>query len=179
MGFLEKYLPCSPWRNSAIGFELYKPLREGNQKRIAALMKLYKKAYIVIGIFIAAVGLVLVPFLKFIVKNPGPVKDDLIFIYLFYLFNCVITYFYSYKSTLLVCDQKNYIVQTVKEISNITRTVFQVLVLVVFRSFYLYLAVESICIFANNFFVSAVVDKKYKYINKSLLPLLEISAHDF
>lgn len=151
---------------SAIGFELYKPLREGNKNRIAALMKLYQKAYIIIGVFVAAVGLALVPFLKYIVKDPGPVKDDLIFIYLFYLFNTVITYFYSYKSTLLVSDQKNYIVQTVKEISNIARTVFQVLVLVVFRSFYLYLAVESICIFANNFIVSLVVDKKYKYVKQ-------------
>lgn len=151
---------------SAIGFELYKPLREGNTKRIAALMKIYQKAYIVIGVFVAAVGLALVPFLKYIVKNPGPVKDDLVYIYLFYLFNCVITYFYSYKSTLLVSDQKNYIVQTVKEISNITRTVFQVVVLVIFRNFYLYLAVESICIFANNFIISFIVDKKYKYVKQ-------------
>ncbi len=151
---------------SAIGFELYKPLREGNKKRIAALMQIYQKAYTVIGVFVAVVGLVLVPFLKYIVKNPGPVKDDLIFIYLFYLFNTVITYFYSYKSTLLVSDQKNYIVQTVKEITNITRTIFQVFVLVVFRSFYLYLAVETICIFANNVIVSWIVDKKYKYVKQ-------------
>ena len=152
--------------DSAIGFELYKPLREGNTKRIAALMKIYQKAYMVIGVFVAVVGVALVPFLKYIVKNPGPVKDDLIFIYLFYLFNVVITYFYSYKSTLLVSDQKKYIVQTVKEIANITRTIFQVLALVIFRSFYLYLAVESICIFANNFIVSAIVDKKYKYVKQ-------------
>lgn len=151
---------------SAIGFELYKPLRENNTKRIAALMKLYQKAYLVIGIFVTVVGLALVPFLNVIVKNPGPVKDDLIFIYLFYLFNVVITYFYSYKSTLLVSDQKNYIVQTVKEITNIVRTIFQVLVLVVLRNFYLYLAVESICIFANNFIVSAIVDRKYKYVKQ-------------
>ncbi len=151
---------------SAIGYELYKPLREGNTRRIAALMKLYQKAYIAIGIFVAAAGLALVPFLNVIVKNPGPVKDDLIFIYLFFLFNVVITYFYSYKSTLLVSDQKNYIVQTIKEITNISRTILQVIALVAFRSFYLYLAVESVCIFANNFIVSAVVDRKYKYVRQ-------------
>lgn len=155
----------------AIGVELYKPLREGNTKRIAALMKLYKKAYAVIGVSVGAVGLILIPFLNLIVKDPGPVKDDLIFIYLFYLFNTVITYFYSYKSTVLVSDQKNYIVQTVKEICNIVRTVFQTVMLIVFRNFspynfYLYLAVESVCIFANNFVISLIVDKKYKYIKE-------------
>lgn len=151
---------------TAIGFELYQPLREGNTKRIAALMKLYQKTYIGIGIFIAIVGLALVPFLNTIVKDPGAVQDDLLFIYLFYLFNVVITYFYSYKSTLLVCDQKNYIVQTVKEISNTIRTIFQVAALVAFRNFYLYLAVESVCIFANNFIVSLIVDKTYRYVKR-------------
>jgi hypothetical protein len=66
----------------------------------------------------------------------------------------------------LVSDQRNYLVQTVKEITNITRTIFQVIALVAFRSFYLYLAVESVCIFANNFIVSAVVDRKYKYVRQ-------------
>ena len=149
---------------SAIGYELYKPLREGNTKRIAALMKLYQKAYVIIGISVGVVGATLIPFLRFIVKDPGAVKDELIFIYCFYLFNTVISYFYSYKGTLLTADQKNFMVQTIKEICNILRTVFQVVVLVIWRNFYIYLAVESFFIFANNVVVSRVVDKKYKYL---------------
>ncbi len=149
---------------SAIGYALYKPLREDNTKRIAALMKLYQKAYVVIGILVGVVGAVLIPFLHYIVKDPGPVENDLIKIYIFYLFNTTISYFYSYKSTLLTADQKNYMVLTVKEICNISRTVFQVVVLVLFRNFYLYLAVESFFIFTNNFVVSKIVDKKYEYL---------------
>ncbi|MCQ2450496.1 MAG: oligosaccharide flippase family protein [Clostridia bacterium] len=153
---------------SALGFALYKPLRENDKGKITALMDLYRKSYTIIGIVVAVAGAILIPFLKFIVKDPGPVKDDLIYIYLFYLFNTSITYFYSYKSQLLVSDQKNYIVQTVKEICNISRTVFQVVALVLWHKtalgFYLYLAVESFFIFLNNFIVSKYVDKKYLYL---------------
>ncbi len=149
---------------SAIGYALYKPLRENNTKHIAALMELYRKAYTIIGIGVGAVGALLIPFLRFIVKDPGPVKNELIPIYCFYLFNTVITYFYSYKGTILNSDQKSYITVTVKEICNVARTVFQVLVLVLWHNFYLYLAVESFFIFANNFAVSKITDKKYKYL---------------
>ncbi len=153
---------------SALGFALYKPLREDNKPRITALMDLYRKSYTIIGILVAVAGAILIPFLKFIVKDPGPVKDDLVYIYLFYLFNTSITYFYSYKSQLLTADQKSFIVQTVKEICNISRTVFQVVALVIWHKtalgFYLYLAVESFFIFLNNFIVSKYVDKKYLYL---------------
>ena len=149
---------------SALGYALYKPLREDNKNRIAALMDLYRKAYTIIGISVAVIGALLIPFLDYIVKDPGKVSGELKYIYLFYLFNTSITYFYSYKGSLLTADQKNYMVQTIREVSNITRTALQIVVLVIWKNFYLYLAVESLCIFANNYFVSKFVDKKYRYL---------------
>ncbi|HCH28268.1 MAG TPA: hypothetical protein DEW35_02050 [Ruminococcaceae bacterium] len=149
---------------SALGYALYKPLREDNKPRIAALMELYRKSYFAIGVSVAVVGAVLIPFLKFIVKDPGEIGKQLVPIYLFYLFNTSITYFYSYKGSLLNADQKNYIVQTIKECSNIARTALQIVVLVIWRNFYAYLLIESVCIFANNIVVSRFVDKKYRYI---------------
>lgn len=148
---------------SAIAFALYKPIRENDETKIAALMGLYKKAYVTIGLTVAAIGLVLVPFLKYIIKDPGELEGQIIPIFLFYLFNASISYFYSYKSALLVADQKNYIVQIVKEITSILRTVFQVLVLVLTKNFYLYLAIESIFILINNIGISVYVDRKYSY----------------
>ena len=149
---------------TALNYALYKPLREDNKPRIAALMDLYRKAYYYIGFGVAVLGALLIPFLGVIIKDPGPLKGQVIPIYLFYLFNTSITYFYSYKSSILVADQKNYIVQTVKEISNITRTVLQIGVLLLWQNFYLYLAVESVCIFANNYIISRVADRKYTYM---------------
>lgn len=151
---------------SAIVYAMYKPLQENDEEKIAALMALYGKAYIAIGIFVAVLGSALIPFLKYIIKDAGELKSQITNIYLFYLFNTAISYFFSYKSSLLIADQKNYIVQTVKEFCAIGRTIFQCIVLLVYRNFYLYLLVESIFIVANNVWVSIYVDQKYKYLKE-------------
>ena len=44
------------------------PIAEHDNKKIKALMQLYKSAYQKIGIIILVVGLSLVPFLKYLVK---------------------------------------------------------------------------------------------------------------
>ncbi len=149
---------------SAIVFALYKPLKDNDERRIAALMNLYRKAYIVIGISVSIIGAALIPFLKYIIKDPGEIGDQIYPIYLFYLFNTAITYFFSYKSSLLTADQKNFIVLSIKEICNIIRTVLQTAVLLLTGNFYLYLFVESILILANNIWISVYVDRKYNYI---------------
>ena len=150
---------------SAISFALYQPLREDDKPKISALMQLYKKAYTYIGIAIGLVGLLLIPFLDKIVKDPGVLKGQVAFIYLFFLFNTVQSYFLTYKSTLLVADQKNFIVRGAKELFAIARTAIQIPVLIFTKNFYLYLAIESIMLFVNNFVVLKYVDKKYAYIN--------------
>ena len=51
----------------AIVYALYKPLAENDEEKIASLMKLYSKAYRMIGLLIAAIGLALMTFLKYII----------------------------------------------------------------------------------------------------------------
>ena len=53
---------------SAMVFSMYKPIADDNTDEICALMKLYRTFYRAIGLFIAAVGLALVPFLRTLIK---------------------------------------------------------------------------------------------------------------
>lgn len=48
----------------AMAFSLYKPLAEKNIEKIKALMRLFKKAYRIIGIIVIIIGLSLSPFLR-------------------------------------------------------------------------------------------------------------------
>ena len=95
---------------SAIVFALYKPLAENDESKIASLMRYYAKAYRIIGIVVAIFGLCMIPFLGFVIKNPPHIKENLYAIYLLYLFNTSSSYFFSYKSSLIMADQQNYIV---------------------------------------------------------------------
>ena len=81
---------------SAIGFSLYKPVAEGDENRISALMHFYKKAYRIIAVCVGAIGAILIPFLKYLVKTEIPIENVIIY-YLLYLFNTVFSYLLSYK----------------------------------------------------------------------------------
>ena len=48
---------------SAIIYSMYKPLADGNEEKIKALMALYKKAYLVVAVVIAVLSIPLIPFL--------------------------------------------------------------------------------------------------------------------
>ena len=88
---------------SAITYNLYKPLANNNEKEIKAYMNFYKKAYNFIGLFILIIGLCITPFLKFFIKNQSQV-DNLNLIYLLFLLNTVLSYFFAYKRSIIIAD---------------------------------------------------------------------------
>jgi hypothetical protein len=79
---------------NAIIFRLYKPLAEKNTEKIKALMFLYKKAYRIIGIVIVIAGLSIIPFLDLIIKDKPDINENLILIYILFLANTAISYFF-------------------------------------------------------------------------------------
>ena len=49
---------------SAIVYALYKPLSENDEDKVASLVKFYGSCYKAIGIIVAAIGILLIPFFK-------------------------------------------------------------------------------------------------------------------
>ena len=83
----------------AIVYNMYKPIAQDDQRTVAKLMNLYGKAYTIIGLIVAAVGLCIMPFLKYIIKDQ-PDVEGLNIIYLLYLSNTVLSYFFAYKRSI-------------------------------------------------------------------------------
>lgn len=158
----------------AIIFALYKPLATDDESKIASLMKFYAKAYKIIGIVVAVFGLFMIPFLGVVIKNPPQIKENLYVIYLIYLFNTSSSYFFSYKSSLIIADQKNYIVTGVNYIITIIQSVVQMIYLFATKEYMGYLIIQTIGGFIYNIIISHIANKKYPYIkNKDILPLEE------
>ena len=155
---------------TAIVYALYKPLADKDEKQISKLMNFYSKAYTTIGIVIFILGILLMPFLHIIIKDEPNIVESIYLIYFIYLFNTSISYFFSYKSSLIIADQKNYIISLISYGVNIFQTVFQIIVLYTTKNFLLYLIVQSICVVINNVLISVVADKNYPFIkeNKTL-----------
>lgn len=90
---------------SAIIYHMYKPLANKDEEKLKSLMHLYAKAYRYIGLVVAIVGLSIVPFLGVIIKDK-PNVEHLTIIYLLFLANSVVSYFFAYKTSIITADQK-------------------------------------------------------------------------
>lgn len=152
---------------NAIIFSMYSPIAKNDTKKISGLMNFYKKAYEIIGILIGIIGIAIIPFLNLFIKDVPNIKENISIIYLFYLFNIVISYFYIYKSAIINADQKNYIVSIKNQIFKIVQCVGQIIFLVITHKFLIYLGIQVICTFLTNYSISRKADKMYPYLKEN------------
>ena len=153
--------------STAMVYSMYKPLAEKDYQKLAQIMKLYKRVYFIIGTVILLVGLALVPFLDLIIKNK-PDIEGLTFYYLLFLFNSVISYwFFAYRSSVLQADQKSSVISNYSSVFNLVKTVAQIVVLIVFKNFTVYLLTQMVCTVLQNIAIAIRVKKDYPIFNNS------------
>ena len=128
---------------SAMSFSLYKPVADNDIERLKSLMLFYRKAYQVVAAVVAVLGIILVPFLKYLIKDASGLENLTIY-YLIFLFNTVSSYFISYKYSLNNATQRNYIITNVDTISTVVMTGLQIVALYAFKSFLLYLLIQKL-----------------------------------
>ncbi|MBE5831433.1 MAG: polysaccharide biosynthesis protein [Butyrivibrio sp.] len=160
---------------TALNFSLYEPVARGDKEKIKSYMQLYRKAYYVIAMVVAVIGLALVPFLKYLVKNPGEMTvRDMTLYYLIFLFNTVSSYFVAYKYSLINAEQKNYVQTNIITITKIFTVIFQIIVVVTTKNFYLFLLTDAFIQLIQKIFVSRFLDNMYPFLReKNVKPLLK------
>ncbi|HTO34887.1 MAG TPA: oligosaccharide flippase family protein [Flavobacterium sp.] len=152
---------------SAILYALYKPLAHHDEEKIAALIRFFKKVYLVIAGVVALFGLSLLPFLHQIVDNPPhQIQEDLYIIYLLFLFNTIASYFFYYKVSLFQADQKSYVISQRNLVVFIIQNALQIVSLVLFQNFLLYLFIQLVCQLGGNLYLSVAVKKHYPFLEK-------------
>jgi O-antigen/teichoic acid export membrane protein len=151
---------------TAIIYSLYKPIADNDLPKVNALMNFYRKAYITIGCIIMIIGVAITPFLGLFFKDTPDVSLLKIY-FLLYVINTVISYFYTYKRSLIIANQKGYISTIYNDIFFVLRNISQIIVLILTGSFLLYLIIQIICTFLENFSISKKADKMYPFLRKS------------
>lgn len=150
---------------NALMFYLYGALKEKDEKKIAELIYEFKRIYTAVIIIVFSVGLLLIPFLKFIVHSPLD-SGELIGYYILYLINSVATYFVVYRTTVLTADQKIYISNGVQTIATVVMYILQIIYLFIFRSFWGYLLIQVLCTIGSNVVLNAIALKQYPFLKK-------------
>lgn len=150
---------------TALNYSLYKPVAERDIEKIKSYMRFYKKAYLTIAGVIAVLGVAISPFLKFILKNPGNLTvGELTLYYYLFLFNTVISYFVTYKYSLVNAEQKNYIQTNITTLTKMATATVQIAVLLLFRNFFFYLLAQSVVELLQKIFVTAYLNRLYPYL---------------
>lgn len=148
---------------TAIGYSLYEPLAKKNVEKTRSLMNFYKKTYRIISLVIFILGLIILPFLPYLIKDNTGI-DNLSIIYLIYLVNMAIGYLFSFKRTLITSDQKKYKIMPLIMFFGVLTSILQIIILLIFRNYILYLLVQTICILLENIIVNKYIDKQYPYL---------------
>ena len=151
--------------STAMMYHLYKPIVEKDEDRISELVYFFRRIYLGVALTILVLGLLLLPFLKYIIN----LDHDIPHLYAYYilaLLNVVITYLFVYRTTLVSADQKNYLLSRCIIVFKIITCVAQIIVLFVFRNYFIYLLVALILNFACDLYQNKIALKEYPFLRK-------------
>ena len=157
---------------AAMVFAMYRPIAEDDEETICALMALYHRYYRLIGLFIAAVGLALTPFIPRLISGEVPAGISVYLLYLLSLSATVLTYWlFAYKNCLLQAHQRTSVSSTITILTYTLQWSVQLVILIVLKNYYLYVIVSLLSQVINNILTALTVSRLYpRYTPKGKLP---------
>ena len=162
---------------TAINYSLYKPIADGDNEKIKSLMRLYKNAYRIIALIVTSAGLIIFPFLGFLVNTEIPMEEIRVF-YLIFLFNTVSSYFVSYKTSYVSALQKHYVVTNIHAIANVAINILQIVALMLGAKYLIYLLIASGVGLLQKVLCAVYINHKYPVlVEKDVQPLDSETKH--
>lgn len=154
--------------STALIYSMYDPIHRDDKKRLTQLMNLYRRIYFVIAAIIFLFGIVLLPFLKYLIKDYSNYENfsNLPLIYLLYLANTLLSYLYIYKKSIIDAYQKNYVYVTIQKGLLVVQNLAQMLFLILTHNFIVYLLIQIIITIVTNLIISKQADKMFPFINE-------------
>lgn len=149
---------------TAIIFNMYKPVAENDTSKIKSLMYLYKKSYNIIGVVIFLLGLCVIPFMDFIVTDTPNIKENLTLIYILFLANTSLSYFFTYKKSIISAHQKEVIINKIDTIFYFIKSIVEIIFLVLFRNYIIYLVIGILATLTENIVLAIKANKMYPYL---------------
>lgn len=149
----------------AITFSLYAPLARNDQKAIRGLMQLFRKVYTAVGCFVLVAGLSLTPFLQYFVHDL-PQIPGIRWIYVLFVLNSALSYLNTYKRTLIIADQKQYIVSSYTYGCAICMNVLQTILLLVSGNYFLFLMIMIVFTLVENFLLTRKANNLYPFLKE-------------
>lgn len=151
---------------SAMVYSMYKPIVDDDKDKICRLMRLYRTYYRVIGLVIAVVGCILIPFIPNLIEeeslNSLPSEINVYILYVLNLAATVLTYWlFAYKNCLLNAHQRNDVVSKISIVITTLQYGLQIAAICIFHDYYIYLIVALATQALTNVVTAIITTKMY------------------
>ncbi|MGI6377809.1 MAG: lipopolysaccharide biosynthesis protein [Bacilli bacterium] len=146
---------------AAVTFVMYRPIADGDNESVSAILNFLKKTYFIVGIVILLIGLAITPLLSYLISGEIPSDINIYLLFLIYLFNTVISYLlFAYKGALFNAMQREDVVSNIYSVTSFFIKGIQILLLIFLRNYYVFIMVMPLGTVANNILLQ-VFSKKY------------------
>lgn len=139
---------------SAMIFVLYKPIAKHDTLKAASYLRFFSKVFYAVALVVAGVGLSLLPFLQYFVRDYQGSLDDLRIYFLLFLAEAVVSYCVASKRSVFQADQKAYFLSAAHTVFMIVRSLLQILLLTLFSNFYFFLLTQIACTIGENVYIA-------------------------
>lgn len=149
-----------------ISYRLYKPLEERNIEQVSVIMFFFQKVYLIIAIVVTVLGVLLIPILKYLIKDINEIPSDvsLYVVYILFLSQSIASYFFTYKQTILVADQRGDIVAIYNTITSLIKTILQIVILNITHNYQIVLFGSIFISIVLNWLFSSYIEQLYREI---------------
>ena len=147
---------------TAIIYSMYKPIAEKNEKQISALMNFYRRIYNVLAVIVFMLGILFIPFLKYFINSDVKI-DNILFYYLIFLADSACSYLLANRVAIITANQNKHIISRYNTFFIIIKSILQIVCLIIFKSFILYLIIQVLITFVTNLYEARLAKKMYPY----------------
>lgn len=149
----------------AINYSLYKPIHDNDYKKIDQLMSLFRTTYNYIALAIFLIGLLALPFIHLIVNGTDFSVSYIRLIFALFVINSASSYLFSYNTSLINANQKQYVVSMTTTIWKVLFTIINIVFLVLYGNYVLYLVLLIVQTFCTNIYLAHYVRNHYPFIS--------------
>lgn len=143
----------------AIMFSMYKPIAENDNAKVQSLLLFYRSIYNYVIIVLLVISFAFVPFLKYL--NTEIPTNELFVYYLLFQITNITEYLWAYRESYVIACQQERRLSIATLIYNSIRTILQIVSLIVFESFVVYLVLGVACLLLKKLIVNAYIKRTY------------------
>lgn len=153
----------------AMIYALYKPVKENNKIQISRLICFYKKAYRYVALVVFSLGLAISFFIDAFVDKKPDIPENFQIVFLLFVVNSACSYLFSYKKSILLVDQKRFVVTGIHQVFITLQTIFQIVFLYITHDYIIFLIIQILGTMGDNVCSSYYVDKKYPFLGQHIV----------